>query len=72
MSQWILKHKKNKVYLKILKDGYKHYVVDVDKASRFNKRRAEIYLKKFKHPENWIMIERGQNKGVNFEDDKEY
>lgn len=56
----ILKHKKNKVYLRLDKDGYKDYVVDVDKATRFNKKEAYNQIKRFKHPENWIVIEKAE------------
>ena len=54
----ILKHKYNKVYLKLFSDGFKHYVVDVDEATRFDSVKAKAVMKKFKHPENWeIKIE---------------
>ena len=54
----ILKHKKNRVYLKLFSDGFKHYVVDVNEATRFDSIKARAIQKKFKHPENWeIKIE---------------
>ena len=56
--KYILKHKMNKVYLKYYKYlNWNHYVADVKEASLFDKRQANIRLKKFKHPENWEIIE---------------
>lgn len=56
MKQYILKHKVNKVYLQIFDRG-RHYVVDINKATRFTKQQANIKLKQFKHSENWEIME---------------
>lgn len=52
----ILKHRYNRVYLKLFSDGFKHYVVNIEEATRFDSTKAKSILKKFKHPENWEII----------------
>lgn len=56
MKNRILRHKNNRVYLKLFSDGFKHYVVDKSEASKFELKRAKILINQFKHPENWEII----------------
>ena len=37
--------------------NYHHYVCDPLDATKFDKRQANIWLKKFKHPEKWELVE---------------
>jgi hypothetical protein len=37
--------------------NYHHYVCDPLDATKFDKKQANIWLKKFKHPENWELVE---------------
>lgn len=58
MKKYILKHKMNRVFLKFYKSlNYHHYVCDPLDATKFDKKQANIWLKKFKHPENWELVE---------------
>lgn len=61
--KYILKHKKNEVYLKYIKSiDYKHYVADVMDATLFDKKNVNIMLKKFKNPNNWEILGIKENK----------
>ena len=52
--EYVIRHKKNNVYLKRFENiNLNHYVVDMKEATKFDRRNANIMLKKFKHPENW-------------------
>lgn len=58
--EYVIKHKKigkfkdKDVYLKRFGNiKLNHYVVDIREATKFDRRNANIMLKKFKHPENW-------------------
>lgn len=54
----VLKNKNYNTYLKYYKKiKFKHYVVDINDATIFNKTEAKEMLKKFRHPENWEIIE---------------
>ena len=58
MKSYILKHKNNRVYLKYFKNiQFKHYVSDYQEATNFTKSEAKRILGKYKHPENWEIIE---------------
>lgn len=59
MKKYIIKHKKNKVYLKYYKDiKFKHYVLDSNEATEFTKTEAKRIINQYKHSENWEIIER--------------
>ena len=52
--EYVIRHKTNNVYLKRFGNiKLNHYVVDINEATKFDRRNANIMLKKFKHPENW-------------------
>ena len=54
----VLKNKNYNTYLKYYKKiKFKHYVTDIQDATIFNKTEAKQMLLKFKHPENWDIIE---------------
>lgn len=55
---YVMKHKKNKVYLKYFKrDKFKHYVADINDATFFKERKeVKAILKTYKHPENWDIL----------------
>ena len=57
--KYILRHKINKVYLQYVKDlDWDHYVCDSTEATEYtNKRSVKCRLNKFKHPENWEIVE---------------
>ena len=57
--KYILRHKKYKTYYCFdNEDKYKHYSVDGTKAYKFNRvSSANKILSKFKHPENWEIVE---------------
>ena len=52
--EYVIRHKTNNVYLKRFGNiKLNHYVVDINEATKFDRRNVNIMLKKFKHPENW-------------------
>lgn len=52
--EYVIKHRKNNVYLKRFGNiKLNHYVVDINEATKFDRRNGNIMLRKFKHPENW-------------------
>lgn len=54
----VLHHKNLKVYLKYFKKiKFKHYVANIKEATVFNKTDAKKMLERFKHSENWEIIE---------------
>lgn len=54
----VLKNKNHNTYLEYFKKlRFKHYVVDIKEATVFNKTEARKMLERFKHPENWEIIE---------------
>ncbi len=53
---YILKHKIFHTYL-CKKYGRKRYLLDINCAERFNKKKAEERKLKFKHPENWQIVQ---------------
>ena len=54
----VLKHINYKTYLKYFKNiKFKHYVVDINEPTVFNKTEARRMLATFKHPENWEIIQ---------------
>ena len=54
----VLHHKNFKTYLKYFKKlRLKHYVLDINEATVFTKTEAKRMLEKFKHPENWEIIQ---------------
>lgn len=65
MKKYIIKHikadflKGSSMYLNYNeKDEWRHYVLDVEQATRFEgKSKARKVLKKFNHPENWDIVE---------------
>lgn len=64
MKKYIIKHvdkdflKGQQMYLQYDRhDGWKHFIFDVSKATRFDdKNKAKAVLKKFNHPENWKIV----------------
>lgn len=51
--KYILRHKKNNVYLQFVKRlNFNHYT-SYEEATRFDYNQARYRLNKFKHPENW-------------------
>ena len=57
MKEYLIKHKKNRVYLKYIKGiDYKHYVLDCNEGTGFTKSEAKRMIRDFKYPENWEMI----------------
>lgn len=56
--KYVLKHKKNRVYLKYYKkDKFKHYVRDIYDSTFFeSKKEANTILDSFKHSENWEVL----------------
>lgn len=57
--KYILQNKNTKVYLKLHKQiNLKHYVVDIEEATKFTYREAYDIKKKYKHPENWSIRKR--------------
>lgn len=56
--KYVLRNKNTKMYLKYLKTiRFKHYVMDKAEATTLNKTEVKAMLKKFKHPENWEIIQ---------------
>lgn len=54
---YVLKNKNHNTYLRYIKRlNFKHYVINQDEATVFDKTEAKKMLKKFKHPENWELI----------------
>ena len=54
----VLKNINHNTYLKYFKKiRLKHYVLNIDDATVFNKTEAKAMLGRFKHPENWEIIE---------------
>jgi len=54
----VLKNINNNTYLKYFKSiRFKHYVLNIDDATIFNKTDAKKMIERFKHPENWEIIE---------------
>ncbi len=55
---YVLKHKKNRVYLKYYKkDGFKHYVKDINNATFFeSKKEVKEILNGYKYPNNWEIL----------------
>ena len=52
--EYVIKHKTNNVYLKRFGNiKLNHYVVDINEATKFDRRNGNNMIKKFKHPENW-------------------
>lgn len=63
---YLIKHKKNKVYLKYFRNiKYKHYVLDCNEATGFTKSEANKIIKKYKYPENWELVEKTSQRGEN-------
>ena len=63
---YLIKHKKNRVYLKYFRNiKYKHYVLDCNEATGFTKSEANKIIKKYKYPENWELVEKIPQKGEN-------
>jgi hypothetical protein len=63
MVKYILRHKINGAFLKKYKAlNYHHYVRNILDATKFDKQQANIQLKKFKHPENWEIVNRATHK----------
>ena len=64
MKKYIIKHidaeflKGQQMYLQYDRsDGWKHFIFDVNKATRFDdKPKAITILNKFYHPENWKIV----------------
>lgn len=56
---YVLKHIKNKVYLKYYKkDKFKHYVRDINDATIFKDLKdAKEVLNTFRYPTNWNILE---------------
>lgn len=55
--KYILRNKNTEMFLKLYKDiDFKHYVLDIEDATRFTYRQAYNLKKKYKHPENWEII----------------
>lgn len=64
MKKYLIKHKKNRVYLKYFKSiRFKHYVVDCNEATRFTKKEANQIIKRYKYPENWELVEKMSKRG---------
>ena len=56
--EYILRHKEYKTYY-CFRWGYKEFKTDVELAKVFKRKSdADRIRKKFKHPENWEIIER--------------
>ncbi len=54
---YLLNNKNTGCYLRYLKDlEYRHYVLDSKDATKFTIFEAKKMLKKFKHPENWVIV----------------
>lgn len=58
--EYVIRHKKigryenQDVYLNRFGNlGLNHYVVDINEATKFDRRNGNNMVKKFKHPENW-------------------
>ena len=58
--EYVIKHKNTgifenqDVYLKRFGNiGLNHYVVDINEATKFDRRNGRAMLGKFRHPENW-------------------
>ncbi len=57
--KYILQNKNTKMFLKLYKRiNFKHYVVDISDATKFTYREAYDIKKKYKHPENWLILKR--------------
>lgn len=54
--KYILKNKNQRTYLKLI-NKWKHYTISKEEATKFNITAAKAMMKKFKHNENWEMIE---------------
>ncbi len=59
--EYLLAHKNNNVYLRYIGE-YKHYVKDIEDASTFTLRKAKALLKKYKYPENWVIVKREKDR----------
>lgn len=56
--KYVLRNKNYGTYLKYLKDiRYKHYILNKYEATVYTLSEANKMLKRFKHPENWELIE---------------
>ena len=56
--KYVLKNKNTKMYLKYLKAiRFKHYVINKEEATVLNTTEVKAMLNKFKHPENWEIIQ---------------
>ena len=61
--EYFLNHKDTKMFLRYIKENnQKHYVRDIEDASVFTIKQAKAWIKKFKHPENWVIIRRKRDK----------
>ena len=54
--KYLLRNKNYGTYLKC-KNKTKRYLLYKEEATRFTKKKAEDMKNKFKHPENWDLIE---------------
>lgn len=64
MKKYLIKHKKNRVYLKYFKSiRFKHYILDCKEATGFTKKEANQIIKRYKYPENWELVEKIPEKG---------
>lgn len=54
MYMYVLMNNNTKMFVKWFKKiDFKHYVPDIDEATKFTYQQAYQFRSKFKHPENW-------------------
>lgn len=54
MYMYVIMNKKTEMYLKWFKDiNFKHYVKDINEASKYTFKEAEKIKNKYNYPENW-------------------